>query len=237
MQRYFCKVKDNNKFELSMEDSYHIKTVMRMKLGDLVEVVYEDEVYLCKIIKLDPLVVEIKEKQNTYNELGVKITICQSLVKENKMDLVLQKSTELGAFGFIPLMVKNSIMKGTDKEFEKKRIRWQRIVKEASEQSKRNIIPEVTKVMTISEITRLEYDLKLLCTVNEVSTTLKYVLHNREKYGTMIIVIGPEGGFRKEEEQELIEHGFVSVSLGNLVLRTETASLCALSMINYEYER
>lgn len=237
MQRYFCKVKDDNKFRLSMEDSYHVKTVMRMKLGDLIEVVYEDEVYLCKIIKIDPLVVEIKEKQNTYNELGVKVTICQSLVKENKMDLVLQKSTELGAFSFIPLMVKNSIMKGTEKEFEKKRIRWQRIVKEASEQSKRNIIPEVSKVMTISEITRLEYDLKLLCTVNEVSTTLKYVLHNREKYGTMIIVIGPEGGFRKEEEQELIEHGFVSVSLGNLVLRTETASLCALSMINYEYER
>ena len=83
----------------------------------------------------------------------------------------------------------------------------------------------------------IDYDLKILCTVNEVSNSLKFVLQKYKKCDKMIIVIGPEGGFTKEEEGVLIEHGFLSVTLGNLVLRTETASLCALSMINYEYER
>lgn len=83
----------------------------------------------------------------------------------------------------------------------------------------------------------MDYDLKILCTVNELSTTLKNILQKRKNCGTMIIVVGPEGGFTSEEEQYLINKGFLSTSLGNLVLRTETASLCCLSMINYEFER
>ena len=237
MQRYFCFKKDNNKFILSNNDSYHIKTVMRMNKNDLIEIVYNEELYICCIEEFDPVVVNIKEKLNDNNELSIKVTICQSLVKESKMDYILQKGTELGAYSFIPLKVKNSIIKINDKDFIKKQDRWQKIVKEASEQSKRNIIPKVEKILDIKEISKLNYDLKLICTVNEVSTTLKYVLQNRKKCATMIIVIGPEGGFTSEEERFLIEHGFLSVSLGKLVLRTETASLCALSMINYEYER
>ena len=237
MQRYFCENKNDNKFILNNDDSYHIKTVMRMHKNDLIEIVYKEELYICEIESFDPVIVNIKEKLSDYNELDIKVTICQSLVKESKMDYVLQKSTELGAYSFIPLKVKNSIIKGNEKDFIKKQERWQKIVKEASEQSKRNIIPKVNKILDIKDIVKLDCDLKLICTVNEVSTTLKYVLQNHKKCATMIIVIGPEGGFTSEEERFLIEHDFISVSLGNLVLRTETASLCALSMINYEYER
>ncbi len=237
MQRYFVNEKKDNCFKLGIDDSYHIKTVMRMNIGELIEVIFKEEVYICEIINLDPVIVEIKEKLNTYNEMDVEVTICQSLVKESKMDLVLQKCTELGAHRFIPLKVKNSIIKCSQEDFLKKRDRWQRIVKEASEQSKRNKIPEVSLVMDIEEVLKLKYDLKLLCTVNEVSTTLKYVLQNSKTCGTMIIVIGPEGGFTSIEEKRFIEHGFISVSLGNLILRTETAGIVALSMINYEYER
>lgn len=237
MQRYFCNDLNNNEFILNNNDSYHIKTVMRMNIDDLIEVVYNEKVYVCQIKEFNPVKSIIKEELDDYNEIGVKVSICQSLVKESKMDYILQKSTELGAYSFIPLKVKNSIIKGNDKDFSKKIERWQKIVKEASEQSKRNIIPEVHKVIDIKEVVKLNYDLKLMCTVNEVSTTLKNVLQNQKKCDTMIIVIGPEGGFTSEEERFLREQGFVSVSLGKLVLRTETASLCALSMINYEYER
>ena len=237
MQRYFCNSIDNNKFILNKDDSHHIKNVMRYKLNDLIEVVYNEKLYICKILEFDPVIVSIKEELNSYNELDVKVTICQSLVKEQKMDLILQKGTELGAYNFIPLNVKNSIIKYSNKDFDKKRVRWQKIIKEASEQSKRNIIPEVLEIKKIKDIIKLNYDLKILCTVNEVSNSLKFVLQNSKKCDKMIIVIGPEGGFTKEEEGVLKEHGFKSVSLGNLVLRTETASLCALSMINYEYER
>ena len=238
MQRYFVSKKDDNKFIISLDDSYHITRVMRMKKGDLVEVVCDEVLYLTKIIELkDNVLIEIVEELDTYNELDIKVCICQSLVKEVKMDLILQKSTELGAYSFIPLKVKNSIIKGSDSDFLKKVTRWQRIVKEASEQSKRNIIPEVMNPKSIKEICSLDFDLKILCTVNELSTTFKNVLQKNKKCGTMIIVVGPEGGFTSDEERELIDNGFISVSLGSFVLRTETASLCALSMINYEFER
>lgn len=153
MQRYFVNKKDNNQFELSQEDTHHIKTVMRMKLEDIVEVVFNEKVYLTKIKKLQPLVVvEIIEENLAYNELGVKVTICQSLVKEAKMDLILQKSVELGATSFIPLQTKNSIIKGKKEDFEKKVSRWQEIVKNASRQSKRNIVPKVFDVLTVKEL-------------------------------------------------------------------------------------
>lgn len=235
MQRYFIDNKNDNKFILSEDDSYHITKVMRMKLGDLVEIVYQKEVYITRIIDFTPVVVEIIDKKDEYNELDVEVCICQSLVKESKMDLILQKSTELGAYSFIPLRVKNSIIK-PDKDFSKKITRWQRIVKEASEQSKRNIIPEVKDIMGIDDLIKLDYDLKIICTVNEMSRTLKNVLQNHKNCGTMIIVIGPEGGFTKDEENTLINNGFISTSLGKLVLRTETASICCLSMINYDRE-
>ncbi|MBQ8472257.1 MAG: 16S rRNA (uracil(1498)-N(3))-methyltransferase [Bacilli bacterium] len=238
MQRYFVNLKNDNKFILSLDDTYHITKVMRMNIGDLIEVVCSEKVYITEIVELKPnCIVEIKEEKIEYNELDVKVCVCQSLVKESKMDLILQKSTELGAYSFIPLKVKNSIIKGSESDFSKKVNRWQRIVKEASEQSKRNLIPLVYNVKTIKEIGDMDYDLKILCTVNELSTTLKNILQKRKNCGTMIIVVGPEGGFTSEEEQYLINKGFLSTSLGNLVLRTETASLCCLSMINYEFER
>ena len=237
MQRCFVNSKENNNFILDENDSYHLTKVMRMKKNDLVEVVYDNDVYLTKIIDFNPIKVSIIKKINSINSLILKITICQSLVKESKMDLILEKSTELGAYSFIPLKVKNSIIKGSDNDFKKKVIRWSKIVESASCQSKRNNIPLVNEVLRIDEVIELDFDLKILCTVNEVSRSLKNILQNNKNYGTMIIVIGPEGGFTKEEEEKFKVNGFVSASLGNLVLRTETASICALSMINYEFER
>ena len=237
MQRYFVNEKDEDKFLVNDIDSHHMLNVMRMKIGDIVEIVYQEEVYKTKIIKTSPVCLEIIEKLEDNNELPVKVTICQSLVVENKMDFIFQKGCELGAFNFIPFKAVNSIIKGNSKDFAKKNIRWQRIVYDASRQSKRNIVPKVLEPIDINDLIKLKYDLKILCTVNEVSTTLKNVLQNHKNYDTMIIVIGPEGGFTDKEEALLIQNGFISVSLGNLVLRTETTTLAVLSMINYEFER
>lgn len=236
MQRYFCVKKDLDIFELNKENSYHVKTVMRMKLGSRVEVVYQDVCYLGEIISLDEVVkVRLIKEKDEYNELYTKVTICQSLVKEEKMDLVLQKCVELGAYSFIPLKVRNCVIKIDDDT--KKIIRWQKIVNDASRQSKRNIIPKVLKVHTITDLVKLDYDLKILCTVNELSMSLKNILQNHKKCDTMIIVIGPEGGFKPDEETYLVENGFISCKLLDFVLRTETAGIVALSMINYENGR
>ena len=239
MQRYFVNKKEDNKFRLDMKDSHHIENVMRMKKEDNIEVVYDEEVYLTKIIDFNPVILEIiKKLDGTVKENKIpKVTICQSLVNENKMDFILQKGTELGAYSFIPFKAVNSIIKGSDKDFAKKITRWERIVYDASRQSKRNKVPTIEKVMDIHELIKLDFDLKILCTVNEVSMHLKNVLQNVEKCDTMIIVVGPEGGFTDKEEQLLIENGFISTSLGKLVLRTETTTLAVLSQINYEFER
>jgi len=237
MQRYFNNEKVNNEFLMNLDDSNHIYKVMRMKLGDKIEVLYEEKLYICEIINLDKNVkVKIIEEKNDNNELPIKVTICQSLVNEQKMDWILQKGTELGAHEFIPYSARNSVVKENSKS-DKKIVRWQRIVKEASEQSKRNIIPNVNNITNINELIKLNYDLKLLCSVNEFTLNIKKVLEQSRKYDTIIIVIGPEGGFSKDEEEKLIANGFISVSLGKTVFRTETASLVALSYLNYELMR
>lgn len=235
MQRYFCSEKRNNQFILSSDDSYHIKKVMRMTLGDCVEVIYEEKLYIAKIIDIEDLVeVEIVEVRNDNNEMTPKLIIVQSLVNEQKMDLILQKCTELGVYSFYPYQSLNSVVKDNGKG-SKKVLRWQRIVKEASEQSKRNIIPVVHEIIDLKTLCEVEASLKLICTVNEMTRSVKKVLQEHPIYDTIIIVIGPEGGFKDKEEQLLIDSGFIPVSLGSRVLRTETAPIAIASMLNYEW--
>lgn len=238
MQRYFCDSINNNIMVLSKEDSYHITKVMRMNLLDKIEIVSKSIVYVCKIIEVNPLVkgeiIEIKEENN---ELETKVTLVQSLVKEQKMDYILQKATELGVYKIIPFQATRSIVDVSKKE-EKKHTRWKTILKEASEQSKRNIIPEITKSMNLSEIVNLhDYDTKILCTIKENTESLKKVLSKSNSSGKMLIVVGPEGGFTEEETNIMISNGFITVSLGSSVLRTETASLFILSSIRYHNMR
>lgn len=234
MQRYFVSKKDNDIFTLSNDDSYHVSTVMRMELTDEIEIIYDNRVYISKIVELIPVVkAKIIKEMSTNNELSTYVTIAQSLVKEQKMDYILQKTTELGVNEIIPYLASRSIVK-LEKNSSKKIERWQKIVKEAAEQSKRNYIPVVKNGMALSNLVNLsDYDVKFLCTVNETSQNIKKVLSNLDRNAKILFVIGPEGGFTKEEETKLIESGFISLSLGKSVLRTETASTFIMSVIRY----
>ena len=234
MQRYFSNQKEENYYLLSNDDNYHIKKVMRMKMHDQIEVVDNEKVFICEIISLDPIKAKVQEELSENHELKKKVIIVQSLVNENKMDFILQKCTELGTYAFYGYKATNSVIKENDKS-DKKIIRWQRIVKEAAEQSKRNIIPNVMEIIDLKKLCCLEADVKILSTVNEMSNTVKKVLQQKKKCDTIIIVIGPEGGFTKLEEDKLMENGFISTSLGKTVLRTETAGMAFMSMINYEW--
>ena len=232
MQRYFKDTK-LNEFELSDDDSYHIIKVMRNNIGDKVEVVIDKKLYICEIIEMNKLV-KVKKIEEVIcdSELPCFVTIAQSLVKEQKMDLILQKSCELGVSEIIPINATRSIVK-LDKKETKKIERWNKILKEASEQSKRIIIPKVKEIMDIKDLVNLDYDIKILCTVNELSMSLKEVLNKDLNNLKILLVIGPEGGFTDSEEKILIDNGFISTTFGRRVLRTETASLYALSIINY----
>jgi len=235
MQRYFCS-STNGIYTLSKEDSYHITKVMRYSIGEKLEIVDNCKLYIAEIIEISPLVIAKQMEKIEVVDNSINVVVVQSLVNEQKMDYILQKGTELGAKEFIPLITERSVVKVNDK-INKKIDRWNTITKEASEQSKRLSIPKVNKPHTIKELLALDYDYKILCSVNEVSKSIKTVLSNIKESDRILVVIGPEGGFTKEEENKLIEGGFVSVSLGDRVLRTETASLFVLSIINYIFMR
>lgn len=230
MQRYFSYKFNNNKFTLSDDDMYHIKRVMRMVDGDMVEVVYEKDVYLCK---LDRDSIECFKKLEHVNTFTKEVTLCVPLLKEQKMDYILQKATELGVARIIPIILERSIIK-LDKDKEEKRIsRWTKICKEASEQSMRNSIPVISKVSMIDALKGID-GLKILCSTREKEKTIKKVLQSASSYDKIIVVVGPEGGITELEEQKLIESGFIPTSLGSGILRAETAPLFVLSILNYE---
>lgn len=235
MQRYFAI---NKNLEIRESDKFHIIKVMRMKINDLIEVVYDEKVYLCKIsfISNNDVHFDVTSQINENNELKTKVTIVFSLVNETKTDLILQKCTELGVYDFIPYSAKRSKVK-LDKKENKKIERWNMITKEAAEQSHRNICPKVSNIMTLNDICKLDYDLKLIASTKENAKTVKNILQKSNNCDRIIIVVGPEGGFDITEEEFLLKNNFISISLGSTILRTETAPIFVMSALKYELMR
>ena len=236
MQRYFAL---NKKLDLSSSDIYHIYKVMRMKVTDKIKVVFDKVLYLCEIVELSVNNVKLNviEESESNNELTLCATIAISLVSEQKWDVILQKATELGVSEIIPLELSRTLIKIEKSKYDKKYERWIKICKEASEQSHRSVIPNILGIMKISDLIKLDYDVKIVCSTGENATNFKQILSNCESCGRILVVIGPEGGISKEEEDTLVKNGFQRTSLGNFVLRVETAPLFVMSAINYELMR
>lgn len=230
MQRYFAKDKKDNLFILSDGDIHHINHVMRMKSGDFIEVVYDGILYKCVIndsnILLDSI---IEEKRFNKRE----IILIVPVLKEQKMDLVLQKSTELGVDKIIPIVTERCVVKVDSKE-DKKLIRWSKIVKEASEQCKRVTVPVIDKIMCIDDL-NFSDGVKYVCSTREFSKNIKNVMHIICNCDRMYIVVGPEGGLSINEEDKLNDMGYVSISLGSRIMRVETVPIFVLSILNYEF--
>lgn len=236
MQRYFVV---NKNLDLHPSDIHHIIKVMRMKIGDKIEVIFDKEVNLCQIkdLSVNNVKFDILDTKKIDDELPIKVTIAISLVTEQKWDYILQKATELGASEIIPLSFERSLIKIDKTKQDRKRERWIKICKEASEQSHRISMPNILDIMTIKDLLKTNYDLKLVCSTKENTVNLKQILSNNKKCGRILIVIGPEGGMTSNEEAILVDNNFVRVSLGNNILRVETAPLFILSAINYELMR
>ena len=234
MQRYFAKEKIDDIFVLYDSDIHHIKNVMRYQIDNLIEVVYNNKLYICKIKCLEPLNIKIFEERQEDRNSNVKLTVALALVNEQKMDLILQKLTELGVTKIIPIKTTRSIVKLDEKKEIKKITRWQMICKEASEQSKRTDIPIIENIKILKDLIPEKMDLKLLCSLKEKPISIKEYLTDEIK--NIMFVIGPEGGFTAEEESLLLNNGFNSVSLGKRVMRVETAAIYVASIINYTYE-
>lgn len=233
MQRYFLKDKVGNQLIFYDQDLHHIKNVMRFKKNDKIEIVWNNTVYLCNIDNLEPFSTSILEELNEQSNLNIELIIAISLVQEQKFDLILQKLTELGVSKIIPIKTEHSIVKIDLQKLSKKYERWNKICKEASEQSHRKDIPIITNIKTIKELALYESPLKLICSLTNESKLLNTYLKNDVK--KVLFVIGPEGGLTKQEEKLLIDNSFLPISLGKRILRVETATIYVASIINYIY--
>lgn len=230
MQRYFIKNKD---MLLEESDIRHIKKVMRMSINNKIEVVYNNKLHICEITSLEPFNIKVIEKLDEDKKTKIELTVAVALVKEQKMDLILQKLTELGVSRIIPVSMERSIVKLDKERFNKKKVRWESICKEASEQSKRTNIPIIEDIKSIKDLTKEDADLKLVASTKEKEKLLNYYLQSIEDCAKIIMVIGPEGGISDKEEDILVSNGYNRVSFGNLIFRVETATIYVASIINY----
>lgn len=239
MQRYFITEKEYMEGIILSDDVFHIVKVMRNKVGDLIEICYDNRAYLAKITNLSNELVnfEIVEELSNKKQNKPNITLIQGLAKGDKNDDITKHSTELGVDEIILLQMKRSIVKIEANKVDAKLNRYRKIAKEASEQSHRNSIPEVKLLTNLNNIDFNNYDLKLLLDEEEAKKIDGRLLSNIDfnNVKNVIFVIGPEGGIDDKERLYFIEKGFIPVSIGNNILRTETASLAFLAMINYIY--
>lgn len=234
MQRYFSNQLVDQEFLLSNDDWHHIKTVMRLQAGDKIEVVYKQELHLACLENVNKVLKARDEKNlGKVGECIPEITLCIPLVKEEKMDFIIQKATELGVRKIIPLKLERCLVKLDETRALKRVSRWQKIAKEASEQSKRTTIPQISSIQRITDLP--DEGLKLICSTSEDRVNLHNLLQSHKTCDRIVVVIGPEGGLTKEEEQVLCDMEFQRVSLGNRILRVETVPIFFLSVINYEY--
>lgn len=247
MPRFFIKGKQikEKTIEILDEDVKHIKNVLRKKVGDQLEICNQEngKNYKCQIARFseESIIAEILEEIEVV-ESRIKVDIYQGLPKADKMELIIQKSVELGANAIIPVAMKRCVVKIASKDENKKMERWQKIAESAAKQSGRNIIPEIKKIATIQEIInqKQEYDTIIVAYENEKEYTLKQELiklkENSNKELKIAIVVGPEGGLEEEDVKKLKENNVKIVTLGNRILRTETVALNMLSIIMYELE-
>lgn len=242
MNRFFVdpeNIGKNNIYITEKEDIHHIKKVLRLRKGSLVEISdgkkweYEGEI---SDISDTEVTLTITDKQSFAREPDTRVTLFQGVPKAGKMDFIVQKCVELGIEKIMPVFMDRCDVKDNGKG-EKKSSRWQKIADEACKQCKRGIIPSVSSPISEDEMYSLldEYDMVLFPYENEEKRTIKDSL--RECSGKPVkvaVIIGPEGGFSDEEAEYLKK--YECVSLGKTVLRTETAGMTALSMIMYEFE-
>lgn len=235
LQRYFSKEKDSNYLFLDKNDIYHITKVMRYQNGDLIEIVYDNKLYISKIEKeKNDIKFSIIKEGDNFNLNIPYVTMIIPFLKETKIDLILQKGTEMGVSHFILCPMERCMVKISQCKVEMKLNRWNKICKEASEQSKRLDIPKLEIIDNISNLKMLEGH-NFTCSTQEKEKNIKNVLKSIKSCDKINLVIGPEGGISPKEEELLNNIGFQSISLGKLIMRVESVPLFLMSVINYAY--
>lgn len=248
MQKFFVESNqidiDNKLVFIKNEDVNHIKNVLRCVIGEHIEVCEKSanlHKYVVEITEMTNNMItgKIMEQIQNSNEPNTKIHIFQGLPKAEKMELIIQKCTELGVCSFTPVEMHRCVVKISGKDEDKKISRWQKIAEVAAKQSGRDIIPNVERKISIKQLLDKcnEFDIVLVAYENEDNMFLKSELKQLNKIENKLniaIVIGPEGGITAEEIELMKNANAKIVSLGNRILRTETVAMVMSGIIFYE---
>ena len=246
MQRFFVEPhqidEEAHQIHITGSDVNHISNVLRMKMGEELWISdgskYE---YRCTIESLEPdeVLLHIVYSQEPEYELPCRIYLFQGLPKADKMELIIQKAVELGAYEIIPVETKRCVVKLDGKKSAKKTARWQQIAESAAKQSKRMLIPNVHEVLTFREALKYAESMDVRLVPYELARGMqetKEILAGIEPGQSVGIFIGPEGGFEEKEIEAAIEGGAKPITLGRRILRTETAGLAILSVLMFQLE-
>ena len=252
MSKFFVKTEqiNNNDIVIIGDDVNHIINVLRMKKTDEIQICNQDtgDNYNAEIVNYSKNEVECKiiSKINETTESNVHITLFQGIPKFEKMELIIQKNTEVGIKSIVPVIMERTVVKLDEKIASKKLERWQKIAEIAAKQSMRDIIPQIGNITKLKDIDTTEFDALLVAYENEEHNMLKTELqklerkiksnNSSEQQYNIAIVIGPEGGISEKELVMLAEKNAKFVSLGKRILRTETAGVVMAGNIIYELE-
>lgn len=246
MQQYFIEQQLEIGMEFTLEnkdDCFHIVKVMRAKRGTQVEIVADRIVYICEIKSTEPVILKCLSRMQRDAELPIQVTIIQGLPKLDKMDVIIQKATELGAQKIIPWEARRSIVKYESKKAKQKHERWRKIAKEAAEQAHRNSVPTIVPIMSLNDILKevTAYDAILIGSerLAKEKVQQQFLLNQLKRYkngAKIACVIGPEGGIDDREFDAFLNVGAEETVFGPRILRTETASLYFLSAMSLACE-
>lgn len=240
MPRFFVAKRNigDNKGILTGQELDHLRRVLRLRQGDRVTL-FDDEGWehegVVRSLAEQVAEIEILNSAQPGRESSLDVTLAQALGKGEKMDLVVEKATELGVRTIVPFLSARTIPRLDGKKIERRRERWQRIALSAAKQSGRTRIPEVLALSDFDELVLRSWPCqsKLLFWEDEPQRTLAQVREAKASLDSLLLMIGPEGGFSPEEVAQAVSHGFEPIRLGKRILRTETAALAALSVVQF----
>ena len=225
MQHYFGAFSSGVAY-LSKEDEHHALNVKRLRLDEEVEISEGGKTYLCRASSLHPLRFALLRELKS-REPSIRLSLAFSMLKSDYNELIVLKGTEIGVSEFLPFVSKRTIL--PLEAANKKAARLRKIAKEGAEQCRRGLIPEVKEAKTLRELDFSAYPTKLFA--YEEMAMVGQSLLSCQLEGDCLLVVGPEGGFAKEEASYLLENGFAPISLGKRILRAETAAIFGCSVL------
>ncbi len=237
MQQYFVDtpLQVGEDYVFTSLQAHHAKTVVRLD-HETVRLVYQGHAYFAEaMMKEKQFIAHVYEKDHGIHEMNCDITLALALIRKEKFELVLQKATELGVKKIVPFESSRCVVHAKKEKADKQLVRWNTILQEASEQCKRNIIPEITNIVSFRDLKDYMSEGNYACyekAYGEACFLTQCAMNKK----SITIVIGCEGGFSLSEVKEMEEMGFDSITLGSRILRAETAAMYACSVLSEMYE-